>query len=725
MRICGDYKITVNRVAKVDNYPLPRIEDLFASLTGGKHFSKLDLAHAYQQIPLHEDSKQYVVINTHKGLYQYNRLPFGVASAPAIFQKTMEGVLQGIDHVTVYLDDILVTGKNEEEHLHNLEKVLIRLQQAGMRLKKKKCAFMLPCVEYLGHTISAHGLQSTSEKVKAIKEAPVPTNVQQLRSFLGLINYYSKFLPALSSTLAPLYQLLQKSQKWVWEKKQTQAFQKAKDALTSNQILAHYDPEQPVVLECDASPYGLGAVLSHQYPDDQTRPIAFASRSLTVAEKKYSQLDKEGLAIIFGIKRFHQYLAGRTFTIHTDHRPLQHILAEDKPVPTLASARIQRWALTLSAYNYTISYKPGSQLGNADLLSRLPLRESSKEERLPGEYIQLLDNLQTSPLSATHIKNLTNRDPVLSQIAHMLLNGWADTSDPSLHPYQRRKEELSLHDGVVLWGNRVVIPEAARQRVLGELHEGHPGISRIKGISRGMVWWPGINQDIERQVKSCHQCQVNQKAPSRAPLHPWEWPEKPWSRVHLDYAGPWMGKMFLIAVDAHSKWLEVEIVPAATSTHTITKLRAMLATHGLPEIIVTDNGTVFTSSEFKEFLKKNGIRHLTSPPYHPSSNGLAERYVQTFKRALKKQHVEDIQCQLSQFLFRYRTTPQATTGISPCEMLMGRHLRTHLDNLRPNLSTRIQTRQAHQKQDHDGTSHERSFDVGDKVFVHNFTGSLK
>lgn len=270
-----------------------------------------------------------------------------------------------------------------------------------------------------------------------------------------------------------------------------------------------------------------------------------------------------------------------------------------------------------------------------------------------------------------------------------------------------------------------MIPEAARQRVLVELHEGHPGISRMKGISRGTVWWPGINQDIEQQVKSCHQCQVNQKAPSRAPLHPWEWPEKPWSRVHLDYAGPWMGKMFLIAVDAHSKWLEVEIVPAATSTHTITKLRAMLATHGLPEIIVTDNGNVFTSSEFKEFLKKNGIRHLTSPPYHPSSNGLAERYVQTFKIALKKQHVEDIQCQLSRFLFRYRTTPQATTGISPCEMLMGRHLRTHLDNLHPNLSTRIQTRQAHQKQDHDGTSHERSFDVGDKVFVHNFTGNLK
>ena len=216
VRLCGDYKLTVSCVAKLDTYPLPRIDDLFASLAGGQQFSKLDLAHAYQKIALEEASKKYVLINTHKGFYQYNRLPFGVASAPSIFQKTMEGILQGIEHVMVYIDDILVTGRTEAEHLQTLQNVLARLQKAGVRLKKSKCIFMLSSVEYLGHRISAAGLHSTEEKVKAIREAPTPTSLTQLGSFLGIINYYSKFRPHLSTMLAPLYKLLQRIQTWHW-----------------------------------------------------------------------------------------------------------------------------------------------------------------------------------------------------------------------------------------------------------------------------------------------------------------------------------------------------------------------------------------------------------------------------------------------------------------------------------------------------------------------------
>ena len=256
-----------------------------------------------------KESKKLVVINTHKGLYQYNRLPFGITSAPAIFQKAMEGLLQGIEHVTVYIDDILVTGRTEEEHLQNLEEVISRLEKAGIRLKKSKCAFMLPSIEYLGHTISAEGLHPTSEKIKAIQDAPTPRDVSQLRSFLGLLNYYSKFLPHLSSMLAPLYQLLQKTKSWTWGKAQATAFQQAKKALTSAEVLTHNDPDRDLILDCDASPYGVGAVLSHCLQDGQMKPIASASRSLTPAEKKYSQLDKEGLAIVFGVKRFNQYLS--------------------------------------------------------------------------------------------------------------------------------------------------------------------------------------------------------------------------------------------------------------------------------------------------------------------------------------------------------------------------------------------------------------------------------
>ena len=203
VRICGDYKVTLNCAAKTDAYPLPKIDDLFASLSGGKLFSKMDLASAYLQIPLDEESKEYTTINTHKGLFCYNRLPFGVASAPSIFQRVMDNLLQGLKHVCVYLDDILITGATEEEHLQNLDTVLTRLESAGMKVKRTKCAFLLPTVEYLGHKISAQGLQPTEEKIRAINKAPAPTNTSQLKSFLGLINYYCKFLPNLSNTLAP------------------------------------------------------------------------------------------------------------------------------------------------------------------------------------------------------------------------------------------------------------------------------------------------------------------------------------------------------------------------------------------------------------------------------------------------------------------------------------------------------------------------------------------
>lgn len=278
VRICGDYKLTINQVAKLNKYPLPKIEELLASLAGGKRISKLDLAHAYLQIPLDEESKKYVTVNTHRGLYRYNRLPFGVAaSAPSIFQRMMESILQGISNICIYIDDILVTGPSEEEHLKTLDLVMTKLEESGIKLKLKKCKFLLETVEYLGHQISAKGVSPTQEKIKAILEAPRPKNVTQLCSFLGMVNYYGKFLSHLASTLAPLYQLLQKNEKWNWGKQQDKAFKEAKKQLSSPLLLVHYDPSRELLLACDASPYGLGVVLSHVMDNKTERPIAFAS----------------------------------------------------------------------------------------------------------------------------------------------------------------------------------------------------------------------------------------------------------------------------------------------------------------------------------------------------------------------------------------------------------------------------------------------------------------
>ena len=286
VRICGDYKVTVNRVAKLDKYPLPLIDDLFASLAGGKRFTTLDLSHAYQQIELDNESRQYVTISTHKGLFRYNnRLPFGVASAPSIFQRTMENMHQGIQGVCVYIDDILILGRTDEEHLEHL-KVLHRLAEAGMRLKKKKCAYLLSAVDYLGHVINAEDLRTSDSKVAGIVKAPAPRDVSELRSFLGLVNYYGKFLPDLANTLSPLCALLQKKKKWTWGANEEEAFQAVKKLLQSSRILVHFDPSLPLILSCDASPYGLGAVLSHKMPNGEERPVGFASRTLTATELK-------------------------------------------------------------------------------------------------------------------------------------------------------------------------------------------------------------------------------------------------------------------------------------------------------------------------------------------------------------------------------------------------------------------------------------------------------
>ena len=540
VRICGDFKVTINRVTKIERYPIPRIEELFVSLAGGRQFSKLD----FLQIPLDNASRRLVMITTHKGLFEYTRLPFGIASAPSIFQRIMENLLQGIPRVCVYLDDILVSGATEQEHLANLEQVLQRLESAGMKLKRPKCAFLLDSVAYLGHEISAEGLHTAKTKMKAIVDAPDPRNLTELRSFLGMVNYYGKFSPNLATTLAPLYELLRQTKAWTWGSLQRKAFQKVKGLLKSNKVLTHFDDQLPLLLECDASPYGVGAVLSHHLPNGSEKPVAFASRTLSKAETNYSHLDKEALAIIYGIKKYHQYLYGRHFEIKTDHKPLTHIFNEAKAIPTMASGRIQRWALLLSAYDYTIHYKQGKTNANADALSRLPVPSEVTETPIPAEVIHLMEHLDATPLSCSQIRRWTDQDLTLSKVKRCVLEGWPDRPDckEDLSPYVQRRLEFGVEEGCVLWGCRVVVPQKGRERALEMLHEAHPGMARMKALARSYMWWPGMDKEIERYVKGCQDCQSTRKDPPPLPLHPWSLPGKPWSRIHIDYAGPMEGK---------------------------------------------------------------------------------------------------------------------------------------------------------------------------------------
>lgn len=723
VRLCGDFKITINPSLCVDKYPIPRIEDLFASLAGGQRFSKLDLSNAYLQMEVEEKSRELLTISTQKGLFRFNRLPFGVASSPALFQKAMDQVLLGLPYTHCYLDDILISGPDEMTHLKTLDAVLGRLVEHGLHLKSEKCLFFQESVEYLGHIIDAEGLHKSPEKVRAIVEAPAPGDVSQLRSFLGMLNYYGRFIPDLATIMKPLNDLLNKGKKWQWTSACESAFQTSKALLVSQEVLTHYNPKLPLQLACDASPYGVGAVLSHVMPDNVERPIAYASRALSKAEQNYAYIEKEALAIVFGIRKFHQYLYGNKFVLITDHRPLTSILSPSKSTPSMAAARMQRWALLLAAHDYTIQYRKGALHANADGLSRLPLPYTHKEKQGAVEvfYTSQLENL---PVSSTEIKGNTLADPILARVLEMVSTGRfpaAKDAGEELSPYLQRQHELTTQQGCLMWGGRVIVPPKLRPRVLEELHSSHPGVVRMKSLARSYVWWPGIDAQLELQVKSCHSCQSVQKEPGLAPLHSWMWPSSPWERIHVDFAGPFEGHMYLVMVDAHSKWPEVHIMKSTTACMTIQVLRGLFSRYGIPHILVSDNGPQFCAEEFSTFLKNNGVKHIRSAPYHPATNGLAERFVQTFKHALKaSKGTAQVRQQLEEFLLTYRNTPHATTKETPAMLFLGRRLRSRLDCLKPSVAGAVHRSQDAQQQRRQHHAKDRQFEVGESVLVRDY-----
>lgn len=686
IRICGDYKVSVNPVTQTEHYPLPNINDLLAMIGKSKYYTVLDLKNAYQQLELSNTAKELLTINTFKGLYQYQYMPYGIKSAPAVFQEKMDTILRGLENVGCYLDDILIWGKRFDECKKTVEEVLYRLSQAGLKIAVEKCQFFKKEVQYLGVNISENGIKPTEKGIKAIKCAPKPCDLTTLRSFLGLINFYGKFIPNLSTKLRPLHELLEKGKNFEWSKDCERSFITCKEAILKSNILTHYDPSKTLILTTDASAYGLGAVLAHLI-DGIEYPICFASRTLNKAERAYSQLEKEALGIIFGIKRFHLFLYGRHFMIHTDHKPLETILHPNKHIPTLAAARIQRWALLLSSYNYSISYKNGKDIGHADALSRLPLAETELESVTECNFFSTVDE---SPLSATDIAKHTQKDPVLSVISDYTLNGWPNyNKNDEITNFWNKRNEISFDRGCILWGRRIIIPKTLQPKMLDLLHEQHPGIVRSKMLARSYVWWPCIDKDLENYIKNCDICEKTANSKSEIGV---SWPNttRIFERVHIDLAMK-NKENFLIFIDSYSKWAEIKHLTVTSSRLVIEQLRTIFSSFGIPEKIVSDNGPQFIAEDFENFCKSNGICHVRTPPYHPKSNGAAERFVQIFKKQLSKLNLQNdknsIQHQLDNILFAYRNTPQITTSKTPAEMFLNRKPRTRLSILKQELNT--------------------------------------
>jgi transposase InsO family protein len=723
VRICGDYKVSINSVVDDEQYNLPTTQDLYHELAGSKVFTKLDLSHAYAQLEVESESQKYLTINTHKGLYRYTKLPYGVKSSPKIFQRVMDQILQGIPKCVCKQDDILIGGDTEHENLELLTRVLGKLADENVHLKLAKCDFLKPKVVYLGLEFSKDGLRPVESKVEAVKQAPVPENVSQLRSFLGMVQYYHQFLPNLATYLEPLHNLLKKSVIWKWSAECQKAFDFCKDALTSDSLLVHYDSKKKLKLACDASSYGVGAVLSHELENGEERPIAYASRTINKTERNYSQIEREALALIFGVKKFHDYIYGRKLVLVTDHKPLLAIFGEKSQVPTLAAARMQRWALILTAYDYTIEFRKSEAHANCDALSRLPNPKPSTAGMDNGTYcVNLID--EGFPLLATEIAKATKVNPTLVKVYQYIMSGWpGHCPDDDLMVYFKKKEELSCEQGCILWGQRVVIPPKFKKRMLDELHWQHPGICSMKALARSYVWWPNIDNDIESMVHGCTVCQNTRQTPAKVPLHPWKWPTRPFQRVHVDFCES-DKQCYLILIDSHSKWVDVKPMSSTTAEKTIDELRLIFAEHGLPESLVSDNGPPFTSAVFSEFLEKNGIRQILVAPYHAASNGAAERAVKLFKEAFTKQVIEGVRSmslkhRIANFLFKYRSTPHSTTGVSPAELMTKRQFRTRMSLVKPNLSDHVEKRQASQKLQYDKSKVDRGFDVGDIVRVKN------
>ncbi|XP_063545731.1 uncharacterized protein K02A2.6-like [Cydia strobilella] len=718
LRICGDYRSTVNISINCDVYPLPTSTEAFQLLSGGKIFSKLDLKQAYTQMLVDKESAEILTWNTPLGLMKVNRLPFGVSAAPGIFQQVMSSQFADMVGVAVLLDDIVVTGTDEAEHAARLARVLQRIQELGFTININKCQFSVPSVTFLGYVLDAKGIHPCPRKIKEIQERPSPSDLKQLRAFLGLVNFYERFYRAKADILEPLHQLLKKNMSWKWGEIEEDAFKKAKQLLTSDLTLVQFDKNKEVILTCDASEYGVGALISHVFDDGQEKPIAMASRTMQPHERNYSQLDKEALAIIYALKKFREYLVGVKFTIVTDHKPLIGLLNPRKPIPDQISPRLLRWSLILASYNYDILYKPGQVIQNADGLSRWCSPDPVQEEAPLPEVLLLEQTPEGWTVSVDDIASETKKDELLKKVVFFALHGWpSESNDRTLMPYIQRKDAISVSKDCLLFSNRVIIPEKLQDQVLKIIHAPHAGMVQSKAYARAYVYWPGMDADITEIVERCEPCQLTRNNPP-ATFREWPMPEKAWQRLHIDFAGPFMNKTFLILVDAYSKWPEIEVMSSMSSAQVIQSLRKIFAEQGLPDLLVSDNGTAFVSDEFETFLKRNSIQHVTSPPYHANSNGQAERTVQTIKNKIKRQSDIPWPERVAKLLYHLRTTPSTVTGKTPAELLNNRKFRTALSTLHPDSNHSKKFVQA------SGTAL-RQFSIDQKVYIRKYNNNME
>ena len=537
VRICVDLT-KLNENVRRERHPLPAVEQTLAQVAGARVFSKLDANSGFWQIPLSEVSAPLTTFITPFGRYYFNRLPFGITSAPEHFQRRMQAILHGLEGVVCLMDDVLIHGSTQAEHDQRLEAVLKKLLESGLTLNKDKCVFSQPRVKFLGQILTPSSISSDPDKVTAIVEMKQPTSVSEVRRFLGMANQLSKFVPNLANMTKPLRDLLSKRNDWIWDEPQQSAYTRIKETLTKSPVLAPFDPNLETIVSADASSYGLGAVLLQTQWCGETRAVAYISREITPTEQRYAQIEKEGIALTWACERFQEYLVGLRFHVETDHKPLVPLLS-NKLLDELP-LRIQRLRMRLMRFSFSISHVPGKDLSTADTLSRAPVSNASPSDEFLSEeadtYLQMaVQSLPATEKRLEEVRSHQQTDLVCKKIATYCQDGWPSKHGihESAKPFYSIAGELSVHDGLLMRGSRIVIPSDMQAEMLTRLHSSHQGISKSRQRARQSVWWPGMSSDLERVVTKCSECAKN-RPPRAELLMPTQLPTLPWQRVATD-----------------------------------------------------------------------------------------------------------------------------------------------------------------------------------------------
>lgn len=671
VRVCVDLR-PLNENVMRETFPLPTVDDILGQLKGATIFSKLDANSGFWQIPLAPESRPLTTFITPFGRFQFNKLPFGIRSAPEVYQKRMSQILEGLDGVLCLIDDVLVFAATEKQHSARLQAALRRIQTAGVTLNLDKCLFNQSEIKYLGYVINKDGISPDPDKTAAIMNMSPPRNVSELRRFLGMVNQFSKFSPYLSELTHPLRQLLSPKNLWTWNETMDRAFSKIKKCLTESTVLVMYNQDALLKISADASSHSLGAVLLQKESTDW-KPIVYASRSLSNAETRYAQIEKEALASTWACERFSNYILGKQVVLETDHKPLVPLLSS-KSLDDLPP-RILRFRLRLSRFDYEITFVPGKHLHTADVLSRTvtisdPEVAASDETELFAEAV--VTALPATSDALNNYRAAQVNDPVCSQIINFCLKGWPNKHQIShvIRPYWDSREKISMVNDLLLYGSRIIVPTALQPDTVDKIHCGHLGIQKCLSRSKRSVWWPGMSQQIKTAVANCREC-ATLSVPSREPLITSTLPDYPWQKIGADifHLG---AASYLLVVDYFSRYPEVVKLSSTSSQAVISILKSLFSRHGIPQELRSDNGPQFDADEMSAFAKSYGFKHTTSSPHYPQSNGQVERAVQTVKRLLKK--ASDPQLAL----LIYRTTPLIWCGLSPAELLMGRQLRSNL-----------------------------------------------